>query len=260
MTEWDASDYARQSSLQKAVAEEQLSRLTLEGGEQVLDVGCGDGKLTAEIAARLPRGSALGVDPSQDMVGFASKHFGARENLRFEVADARRLPYRERFDLVLSFNALHWVPEQDQALGSIRAALKPQGRAWLRFVPKGKRKSLEHCIEDVRARPGWAGYFEEFRKPYIHVVPEEYRALAEGLGLRVYRLEVRDKAWDFKTREGFEAFAYATFVEWTRRLPKERWHEFIVEVLDLYHTVAAGKESEAHTFKFYQMEVELGRE
>jgi len=129
MTEWNASDYSRQSSLQQAMAEEQLSRLTLEGGERILDVGCGDGKITAEIAAQVPRGSVLGVDPSRDMIAFASSHFGppALTNVRFEVADVRRLPFQKEFDLVVSFNALHWVPEQGQALASIHAALRPGG-------------------------------------------------------------------------------------------------------------------------------------
>src|SRR5262245_10086076 len=179
MTEWHASDYYRQSGLQQAMAEEQLGRLTLEGSERALDVGCGDGKITAEIAARLPRGSALGVDPSRDMIAFASARFGppAQANLRFEVADARRLPYRDEFDLVVSFNALHWVPEQDAALGSIRAALKPGGRALLRLVPEGQRKCLEDVIEDVRQRARWADYFSGFQRPYVHFTPEEYRAL-----------------------------------------------------------------------------------
>ena len=89
MAEWNASEYNRQSSLQAALAEEQLGRLTLEGSERVLDVGCGDGKITAEIAARVPRGSVLGVDPSENMIAFAARHFGpaTHPNLRFEVAD-----------------------------------------------------------------------------------------------------------------------------------------------------------------------------
>jgi trans-aconitate 2-methyltransferase len=259
MTEWHASDYHRESGLQQAMAEEQLARLTLEGAERVLDVGCGDGKITAEIAARVPRGSVLGVDPSRDMVAFASSHFGppARPNLRFEVADARRLPYRDEFDLVVSFNALHWVPEQGAALGSIRAALRPAGRTLLRFVPQGPRKCLEDVIEDVRHEPRWAGYFTGFQTPYVHFTPEQYRALAEGCGFRVLRLHVEDKAWDFKTREGFVAFARATFVEWTRCLPESEWHDFITEVLDQYQGVAADSPQEANTFKFYQMEVVL---
>jgi trans-aconitate 2-methyltransferase len=259
MTEWHASDYSRQSGLQQAMAEEQLGLLTLEGAERILDVGCGDGRITAAIAARAPRGAVLGVDPSRDMVAFASSHFGppAQANLRFEVADVCHLPYREEFDLVVSFNALHWVPEQGAALASIRAALKPEGQALLRLVPKGQRKCLEGVIEDVRQRPHWADYFPGFQRPYVHFTPAEYRALAERCGFHVEQLRVEDKAWDFKTRAAFVAFSRATFVEWTRCLPQSQWQAFITEVLDLYQTVAADSPQEANTFKFYQMAVVL---
>ncbi len=175
MTEWHASDYHHEASLQRAMAQEQLGRLTLDGGERVLDVGCGDGTVTAEIAARAPRGSVLGVDPSRDMIGFATSRFGrsAHANLQFAVGDAARLQYQDEFDLVISFNALHWVVDQTAALGGIRAALKPSGRALLRFVPEGPRESLEDVIEKVRQRPQWAEHFAGFEKPYVHFLPEE---------------------------------------------------------------------------------------
>ena len=76
MTEWNAAEYERVSGLQAAMAEEVLALLDLEGSERVLDVGCGQGKITAEIAARLPRGAILGVDSPHEMIAFASSHFG----------------------------------------------------------------------------------------------------------------------------------------------------------------------------------------
>jgi len=259
MTEWLADDYNQQSSLQKAMAEEQLGKLTLQGSERILDVGCGDGKITAAIATRVPLGSVLGVDPSRDMIAFASSHFGSpvHANLRFDVVDVRQLPYRNEFDLVVSFNALHWVPEQGAALASIRAAMKPNGQALLRFVSEGQRKSLEDVIEEVRHQDRWARCFPGFRRPYVHFTAEDYRALVEKNGLRVVRLSVEDKAWDFKTREAFVAFALATFVEWTQHLPENEWQPFIADVLDRYQSVAADGPSELNTFKFYQMEVAL---
>src|SRR5205807_9138500 len=118
MTEWDAAEYSRRSSLQKAMAQEVIALLDLNGSERILDVGCGDGKITAEIAARASKGSVVGVDPSRELISFAQDHFGPATlpNLRFEVADARRLPFKNVFDLVVSFNALHWIPEQQAAL------------------------------------------------------------------------------------------------------------------------------------------------
>jgi len=154
MTEWDAAEYSRRSSLQEAMAQEVLALLDLNGSERILDVGCGDGKITAEIASRAAKGSVMGVDPSRDMISFAQGHFGPTTlpNLRFAVADARHLPFKDEFDLVASFNALHWIPDQQAALSSIRSTLISDGKAQLRLVSKGSRKSLENvCDTTCRA-------------------------------------------------------------------------------------------------------------
>ena len=68
MTEWNASEYYRRSALQKWLAARSLTGIDLSGSERVLDIGCGDGKITAEIAERLPSGSVVGVDPSAAMI------------------------------------------------------------------------------------------------------------------------------------------------------------------------------------------------
>src|SRR5262245_36211562 len=161
MTEWNASEYAQRSGLQKAMAAEVLALLDLEGSERVLDIGCGDGKITAEIAARVPRAAVVGVDASREMIAFASSHFGptVRANLRFEVADARLLPFRNEFNRIVSFNALHWIPEQDKALRSIRSAMTPEGQALLRLLPKGARKSRENVFEETCWSAIWIAYF-----------------------------------------------------------------------------------------------------
>jgi trans-aconitate 2-methyltransferase len=259
MTEWDAADYARISGLQQVMAEEALALLDLNGSERILDVGCGNGKITAEIAARDPQGSVLGVDPSHEMIAFASSNYlpGIRPNLRFATGDARQLPYRNEFNLVVSFNALHWIPQQDEALRSICSALKSGSRAQLRLVPKGQRKSLENMLEETRTSERWARYYQDFHDPYLHLTPEEYAALAEQCGLQVVRLHTGDKAWDFGSRCAFFAFGSVTFVEWTRRLPEQERPAFINDVLDRYRPVAANRPGEEDTFRFYQMDITL---
>lgn len=262
MTEWNAPEYAILSGLQQAMAEEVLSLLHLKGNERVLDVGCGNGKVSAEIAARVPQGTVVGVDSSADMIAFASSHFGptVRPNLRFEVADARQLRFHEEFDLVASFNALHWIPEQEEPLLSIRAAMKPEGLAQLRLVPAGKRKSLENVIEETRLSSRWERYFKEFHDPYLHLTPEQYAALAERNGFQLRRIHTEDKSWDFKTRAGFLAFGSVTFIEWTKFIPESERPSFIADVLDRYQKVAADQPGEENTFKFYQMDITLARD
>ena len=70
--EWNATRYRQHSSLQEAMAAEVLALLEVRGDERVLDVGCGDGRITAQIADRVVAGSVVGVDASPDMIAHAA--------------------------------------------------------------------------------------------------------------------------------------------------------------------------------------------
>jgi len=258
MTEWNALGYEKISALQQAMAAEVLAGLVLKDATRVLDLGCGNGKITAETARRVPESTVLGVDASADMIAFAREHFGAATypNLSFAVADIRKIAFRGEFDTVVSFNALHWIPEQGAALQAICAAMCKGGSAQLRLVPKSRRKSLEDVLEETRRSARWTGYYNGFQDPYLHTTAEDYAALAEEHGLRVESKDVEDKAWDFGSREGFLAFGSVTFVEWLRRLPEEAEPEFIGDVLERYASVAG----DDHTFRFYQMNIRLTKD
>jgi trans-aconitate 2-methyltransferase len=266
MTEWNAAEYARISALQAAMAEEVLGLLRgrLRGDERVLDVGCGNGKVTRYIAALVPQGGVLGVDASAKMVEFAraaSANTGpdgaSPTNLNFEVMDARQLRYRESFDLVVSFNALHWIAEEEQelALRGIYAALKPDGVAQLRLVPRGARKSLENTIDETAKSARWKNFFVGVRDPYLHMTAEAYSLLAEQCGFQVENVKVKDHAWDFGTAAAFAAFASVTFVEWSQHIPEPERPEFVVEALANYKPLGGND----HTFRYYQMDITARR-
>lgn len=91
--QWNAADYAANSAVQQSWARELIARLPLRGSENVLDVGCGDGKVTAEIARSAPQGRILGVDASPEMIAFAQATFppAAAANLKFQICDARKI-------------------------------------------------------------------------------------------------------------------------------------------------------------------------
>jgi trans-aconitate 2-methyltransferase len=259
---WDPAAYARHSSLQEAMASEVFALLRLRGSEHVLDVGCGDGRLTAHIADRVPDGEVLGVDASADMIAFATATFvnggpRPRDNLRFEVADARALHYPRAYDLVASFNALHWVPEQAAALRGIAAALRPAGRAQLRLVAKGELVSLEAVAEQVRQEPRWASHFEGFHDPYLRLTADEYAALAQREGLRVVGMRMQERCWDFKSDEAFFGFCTAGFGAWTRRLTPSEAGTYVCEVIRSYRLALAAPPEETNLFRFYQLDITL---
>ena len=90
---WNPADYAANSVVQQTWARELIARLKLRGDEHILDVGCGDGKVTAEIAQAVPRGFVVGIDASAEMIGFARKAFPPSQisNLTFQICDARKI-------------------------------------------------------------------------------------------------------------------------------------------------------------------------
>jgi trans-aconitate 2-methyltransferase len=265
MTEWNAEEYARLSALQAAMAKEVLDLLRpkLRGDERVLDVGCGNGKVTREIAAMLPKGSVVGVDASEKMVKFArgavpnDQDAPAATNVIFDVMDARKLAFEMAFDLVVSFNALHWIAEEEQqlVLRGIYKALKPGGTAQLRLVPRGARKSVEDVIEETARSPRWKNFFVGVRDPYLHMPAESYSVLTEQFGFQVESIKAKDHAWDFGSPAAFTAFASVTFVEWLQHVPESVHSEFVADALAHYKIVAG----DDHTFRFYQMDITARR-
>src|SRR4029077_111881 len=105
--------------------------------EKILDLGCGTGALTAEIASS--GAEVFGVDRSTDMIAEARKKFPA---LRFEVMDARELDFTGRFDAVFSNAVLHWIREPERVIAGVKKALKPGGRFVAEFGGKGNIQRL----------------------------------------------------------------------------------------------------------------------
>src|SRR5205085_703225 len=141
---------------------------------------------------------------------------------------------KEQFDLVVSFNALHWIPEPNPVLRSIRTALKPSGRAQLRMVTAGEQKSLESVVEDARKSPRWAGRFEDFNDPYLRLTAAEYAAAATKNGLHVWRLCSKLKSWDFGSRTAFFEFSSVGLIAWTNHLATNKRADFVNDVLKRY--------------------------
>jgi trans-aconitate methyltransferase len=129
-TEWDAASYHRLSAPQFSWGSQVLDRLRLDGGETVMDAGCGTGRLTAGLLERLPRGRVAAVDLSRNMLAEARSHLTPRFDgqVNFVRADLAALPFDSAFDGIFSTAAFHWVPDHPRLFRSLFESLKPGGR------------------------------------------------------------------------------------------------------------------------------------
>ena len=129
-SDWDASTYDRLSTPQQEWGATVLDRLALAGDETTLDAGCGTGRLTEALLERLPRGRAVAIDHSPNMLQVAAANLRPRfaGRVAFVRADAAALPFRAAADVIFSAATFHWIQDHARLFASLHAALKPGGR------------------------------------------------------------------------------------------------------------------------------------
>jgi trans-aconitate 2-methyltransferase len=173
---FDGEKYRRASTHQKEWGMKLIGELPLTGRERILDLGCGDGALTSQLAARVPDGFVVGIDSAPSMLAAASRQ--ARANLKFELLDMRQLGYDEEFDVVFSNSALHWIKDHRSLLGRVLRALKPGGFARFNFPADGNCATFNRTVQQVMAQPRYAPGFQTFDWPWYMPKPDDYRRLA----------------------------------------------------------------------------------
>ncbi len=178
---WDAGLYDTKHTFVWEKAKGLVDLLAARAGERILDLGCGTGALTAELAAS--GAELLGVDRSPEMIAEARKKF---PHLRFEVCDARTLQFSNEFNAVFSNAALHWIPEAELVIQGIARALKPGGRFVAEFGGKGNVRNVIAAMEAAFAELGISA---NCANPWFNPSVAEYASLLEK-----HDLEVREAA------------------------------------------------------------------
>lgn len=148
-----AKAYFHHSEMQRQWAWELLGKLSLAGDEKVLDFGCGDGKITAELSHLLGKGKVVGVDISEPMVQMAHICFPpfAYPNLEFKTTKSLALgdvDLRETYDLILSFSVFHLIPDPLEVLIHWKAHLNPSGKIAL-LIPAGRSESFYQASAEM---------------------------------------------------------------------------------------------------------------
>lgn len=233
---WDASDYARHSAAQFAWARELITKLNLKGDETVLDIGCGDGKVTAYLAERLPRGAVVGIDNSAAMIDLAQRTFPPERHpsLAFRVMDAREIVFEQHFDVVFSNAVLHWVKDHRPVLDGVSACLKNGGRLLFQMGGKNNARDVVLALLRLIARDAWKPFFAEFPFPYGFYDPQEYRALLMAAGLEPSRVELIPKDMQQPGRDGLTGWIRTTWLPYTQRIPEDRREDFIAALVETY--------------------------
>ena len=187
MADWNPELYNRFRSYRQEPFLAILERLQLRGDESIVDLGCGSGENTVELARRNPGGSTIGIDSSAAMIEAANKVLAAAEpeirpRLSFRIGDIRDFTARCEYDVVFSNAALQWVPGHREIFTRIFAALKPGGRVVVQ-MPKNDAETTQVTILQLAGESPWREILQKVSVPSQAVPgPERYAKLLDEIG------------------------------------------------------------------------------
>jgi trans-aconitate 2-methyltransferase len=196
--EFDGEKYKRASEQQKAWGRKLIAELEFKGDEKILDLGCGDGALTTELAKFVPDGFVLGIDASESMIETARK-YNAGANVRFQQLDINAIDFESEFDLVFSNATLHWVKDHKKLLSNVFKALKDNGATRFQFAGDGNCSNLIRILKEVTTAKKYTFYFAEFDWPWYMPAIDEYCALLDEAAF------AEKKVWSENADKHFES-------------------------------------------------------
>ena len=235
-TYWDSNlvrAYVHNSDMQRrwALAFLASNLRQLNGDEHILDIGCGEGKITADISKFIPQGTILGIDPSRPMLDWARKQYCSLEypNLAFLEGGFLEPNISESFDIIVSNCALQHCSNQSQAFKNLAQLLKPGGKLWI-MIPAIDNAAWKQARKVVQTSPKWACYWQNI-PPRKFFTIEECAELLKEANLHPLRIEKIQTLDPFVDREEFLSFLLGTF---TPAVPSDMAKEFYNDMIDEY--------------------------
>lgn len=178
--DWDAATYDRICDPQLAWAREQLGRLELTGAEVVLDAGCGSGRVTAELAERVPRGRVYAVDVAPSMVEHARRALGDRAIVLRQ--DLVELDLPEPVDVIFSNATFHWVLDHDALFRALHRTLRGGGRLVAQCGGHGNIDAFRELADAVAGEEPFAAHFARWTRPWNYAGEVETAERLERAG------------------------------------------------------------------------------
>jgi trans-aconitate 2-methyltransferase len=179
---WDPVRYLRFAGERARPFADLVSRIDAESPRAVVDLGCGEGALTASLAQRWPDARVTGVDSSATMLAAAAAH-AVPGRVEFAPGDVRDWAPDGPVDVVVSNAVLHWVPGHEEILARWAGWLSPGG--WVAVQVPGNFRAPTHALlTDLCRSPRWAARVAEAApRPDAVAEPADYLDVLTAAGL-----------------------------------------------------------------------------
>lgn len=247
MLKWDPQTYAASWGPQLNWATDLIRLACIRPDDIVLDVGCGDGRITAILAGHATTGSVVGIDSSAEMIRHAiaayprSKH----PNLEFRLMDARQITLPAGFTCVFSNAVLHWFAEQPLFLAGAWRVLEHGGRLVAACAAKNNAQDLVLAFRRVMRQRFWRQWFRGMPRPFHPFCPEQYAQWLNHAGFKTEMCEVVTETVLFPSPKTLQSWIQAVWLPYTQRVPAQYRNQFVAEVVDHFIRGQSSADTEA---------------
>ena len=198
---WDAEKYDRVNIQQFESGMELIRLADVRKDDLILDLGCGTGTITAELAGIAPKGHVTGIDPSFEMIDRASERCRDINNVTFHNIPAQSMTFTDTFDLVYSNLALQWVKERHKVAGLIYQALKPYGRIAFQVPGKNFCPNLFDCIHFATRKLGIEKLNRNMNETWYLPGKKEYEIFLRIIGFNNVHADYKEYTLYFQSTE-----------------------------------------------------------
>jgi trans-aconitate 2-methyltransferase len=230
-----------------------LDDLALEGSEHVLDAGCGSGRLTALLGARVPSGRVVALDRSGNMARVARDTLAPlRSRCAVVAADLLALPFAETFDVVFSTATFHWVLQHESLFAGLNAVMRTGARLHAQCGGSGNLEHAHERAEAVMTSRPFASFYRDWRSPWEFADADATTKRLERAGFGQIRAWLEDAPVELPDAETFRAFMTVVVLRpHLAQLPTDELREqFAADVTKL-----AAKEDPPFTLDYRRLNV-----
>lgn len=257
---WDARNYAENSTVQTLWATDFINnRMHLQDVKHLLDLGCGDGRITAYLAKTLPNAQIVGLDPSEEMIAQANSLLYEERlpNLSFIQGTTETYPFPTPFDAVVSFSCIHWVPDQPLLMATLASHIRKGGTLYFLCAPRVEH-NLNSILNATTKLPQWKEHFVNYVDSMHLRTRDQWEQLLKEVGFTPKRVELVATPIPFPSVEKFNNWV-AAWAPPLRKLPEHLHGAFMKDMLDIFFREHPEKEPTSLIYDDIMLEVEAQR-
>lgn len=231
---WEPQFYRENSSMQHRWANLLLDKSKLPTVGKILDVGCGDGHISAMLTKRVPQANIIGLDLSPSMIEYAAATFANNQypNLSFTVGDAEELAGFDHLSSIVSFSTYHRVKNHHKAFESAFRSLLPGGQ-FLAVFPAKMSTLLTECIAEVDSNSKWKKYIDTRDRKDYALSDDNMKELLIDVGFAHIRTELIEDVEVFANQQSLRDHLRAVS-SYKDILPFDKELEFFDDIIDCY--------------------------